>query len=127
MSEEKTDRVGLLLLKGGLTAAFLWFGLTKLFGSPSAVALYEALGFGQWPRYVTGTCETVGAIGLWLPGVQGIAALLLTVTMAVGLGAMLFIIGGAWWHLALLLVLSAIVTFKYRAQFLSSKEQTPPA
>lgn len=101
------------LLRGGLTLAFLWYGLTKLLGTPDAIALYEALGFGHIPRFITGSIETFGAVALWIPGLQGLSALALTVTMAVGLSAMLFIIGGPWWHLALLLVLSAIVAFAF--------------
>ncbi len=40
---------------------------------------FEALGFGQWFRYVTGLIEVGGAIALWLPGVLPLlAALALT-------------------------------------------------
>lgn len=106
----------LTLLRAGLTLAFLYFGLTKLLGSPSAVALYETLGLGQWIRYVTGSVETLGALALWIPGAQGLAALALTFTMVLGLSAMLIIIGGAWGHLALLLILSALATYAYRRQ-----------
>ena len=40
--------------------------------------------------------------------------IVLTVTMIIGLMAMLIFIGGAWWHLALLLILSAIVAWTWR-------------
>ena len=106
----------LTVLRAGLTLAFLYFGLTKLLGAPSAVALYEALGMGQWIRYVTGSVETVGAIALWIPGIQGLAALALTATMILGLAAMLIFIGGVWVHLAVLLVLSALAAYAYKDQ-----------
>ncbi|MXQ06629.1 DoxX family membrane protein [Alphaproteobacteria bacterium GH1-50] len=106
----------LTLLRAGLTLAFLYFGLTKLLGTPSAVALYEALGMGQWIRYVTGSVETLGAVALWVPGAQALAALALTLTMVLAIFAMLVFIGGAWWHLALLLVLSALAAYAYRGQ-----------
>ncbi len=105
-------------LRAGLTLAFLWFGLTKLLGTPSAVALYDALGYGQGMRYVTGSAETLGAVLLWVPGLQGIAALILTGTMIVGLSAKLVIVGGAVWHLVLLLIGSALAAFLYRSQIM---------
>jgi uncharacterized membrane protein len=104
------------LLKGALSVAFLYYGVTKLTGTAGTVALYEAIGFGQFPRYVTGSVETLGAIGLWIPGLQAIAALVLTLTMIVGLTTMVMIVGGFWGHLALLLVLTALLTYGLRHQ-----------
>lgn len=113
---QKTSPRPLTLLRGALSVAFLYYGLTKLTGTAGTVALYDAIGFGQFPRYVTGSIETLGAIGLWIPGLQAVAALVLTITMIVGLTTMLTIVGGFWGHLALLLVLTAILTFALRHQ-----------
>lgn len=106
----------LTMLRGALSVAFLYYGLTKLTGTAGTVELYQAIGFGQVPRYITGSVETLGAIGLWVPGFQALAALALTVTMVIGLTTMLVIVGGFWGHLALLLVLSAILTYGLRGQ-----------
>ncbi len=92
------------ILRAGLLLAFLYFGLEKLLGLPGAVALYDALGFGQWPRYVTGTVETVSAIALLTPFAP-YACLALAATMVVGFTAKVLLVGPPIWHLAGLFVL----------------------
>ncbi|GFE65213.1 DoxX family protein [Litoreibacter roseus] len=104
------------LLRMILSAAFLYFGLEKLLGAPSAVALYETLGFGQWPRFVTGTVETASAIGLWLPHLQAISALALTATMIIGLSALILFAGPPYWHMIALGTGAALTAFAYRHQ-----------
>ncbi len=89
------------ILRAGLLLAFLYFGLEKLLGLPGAVALYDALGFGQWPRYLTGTVETVSALALLTPFAP-YACLALAATMAVGFTAKLLLVGPPVWHLVLL-------------------------
>ena len=106
-------------LRALLTALFLWFGLTKLSGAESAVALYEALGFGQGVRYVTGSVETAGALLLWVPGLGGPAAAALAVTMVIGFTAKTVFVGGATWHLAALFVLAAGAAWRWRAETLA--------
>lgn len=114
--KEKASQL-LTYLRGALSVAFLYYGLTKLTGTAGTIALYDAIGFGQFPRYVTGSVETFGAIGLWVPGLQAVSALALTITMVIGLTTMLTLVGGPWGHLALLLVLSALLTYGLRRQF----------
>ncbi len=98
------------VLRAGLVLAFLYFGLEKLFGLPGAVRLYDALGFGQWPRYITGSVETAGAIGLltrWAP----IACLALIATMIVGFTAKSLLVGPPVWHLIALAIGAAALLF----------------
>jgi uncharacterized membrane protein YphA (DoxX/SURF4 family) len=70
--------IGLRLL---LTLAFVGAGLAKLAGAEMMIATYDAIGVGQWFRYVTGIIEVGGAILLWLPRRQVLAAALLGGTM----------------------------------------------
>ncbi len=42
-------------------------GFTKLAGNEQMVALFEAIGVGQWFRYLTGSLEVAGAILLVIP------------------------------------------------------------
>ena len=93
------------VLRAGLTLAFLWFGLEKLLGLPAAVELYAELGFGQWPRYVTGTVETLAAIALWTPAAP-LVALALMVTMVVGFSAKVLFVGPPVLHLLALFLLT---------------------
>ena len=37
-------------------------GFFKLSGDPRMVGLFDAIGVGQWFRYVTGSLEVLGAI-----------------------------------------------------------------
>lgn len=106
----------ILILRAALAFTFLYFGLRKLTSGAADVAIYDAIGFGQWPRYVTGTVEVLGAIGLWVPGLQGFAVLLLMATVMVGTLALLFFTTLPFWHLIGLTVACAIVAYAYAAQ-----------
>jgi hypothetical protein len=64
--------VALWLTQIALAAMFLFVGGLKLTGAPDLVALFDAIGLGQWLRYVTGSIEVVSAVaprtvlgGLW--------------------------------------------------------------
>jgi uncharacterized membrane protein YphA (DoxX/SURF4 family) len=58
------------------------FGLPKLTGSPAAVQEFGLIGAGQWLRYLVGTAEVAGAIGLLTPWLAGPAAAGLAANMA---------------------------------------------
>ena len=71
----------LLAAKILLTLAFLGAGFAKLSGQEMMVATFDAVGLGQWFRYVTGAIEVGGAVALWVKGYTGWAAALLGATM----------------------------------------------
>lgn len=68
-------------LQGLLSAAFLYFGISKLVGDESSRASYEEIGAGQWLRYFTGTTETLGGIALLVLPLAGLAAAALAAQM----------------------------------------------
>lgn len=103
-------------LLAALTLAFLYFGLRKLGSFPTDVAIYEAIGMGQFPRYITGSVEVFGAGLLWVRGWQGPAGLLLLATMIVGLSALLIWVGPPYWHMLMLMVGTGTVAWVYRDQ-----------
>ncbi|MGI9366222.1 MAG: DoxX family protein, partial [Rhizobiaceae bacterium] len=74
-------KYGLLVVKTLLTLAFLAAGLAKLAGAEMMVQTFEAVGIGQWFRYVTGLIEVGSAILLWIPGRQFVGSVLLVCTM----------------------------------------------
>jgi len=76
--------IALWFLQVLLAAAFLMAGAVKLAGIEMMVKQFEAIGLGQWFRYVTGGLEIVAAILLLLPRQAGYGALLL---MPIMLGA----------------------------------------
>lgn len=58
-----------------LAAAFVMAAVPKLTGAPVMVDMFDAIGAGQWLRYVVGALELAGAIGLLVPRLCGLAAL----------------------------------------------------
>jgi uncharacterized membrane protein YphA (DoxX/SURF4 family) len=66
----------------GLAAFFIFLAaLPKLTGSHSAVQEFGLIGAGQWLRYLVGTAELAGAIGLLTPWLAGPAAVGLAADM----------------------------------------------
>lgn len=94
-------------------------GGSKLSGSEQMVQLFQAIGLGQWFRYLTGFMEVGGAVLLLIPGLSGLGAALLTGVMAGAVGTHLFLIGGNPTLPIVLLVLNAFVAWSRRSVLLS--------
>ncbi|MCE3553076.1 DoxX family protein [Pseudonocardia sp. RS11V-5] len=62
-------------------------GAPKLFGEATAVQTFDAIGAGDWFRYVIGALEVAGGIGLMIPILAGLAAACFVALM---IGAALF-------------------------------------
>ena len=69
--------IALWALQVLLAAAFLMAGASKLAGAEMMVGQFEAIGLGQWFRYLTGGLEIAAAILLLYPRLSGYGALLL--------------------------------------------------
>lgn len=78
-----------------LALAFAAAGGAKLAGVPQMVQVFDAIGFGQWFRYVTGVVEVAGALLLLLPATGFWGGLLLAVTMVFGVLTHLVLIEGS--------------------------------
>jgi len=76
-----------------LTAAFVMAGGAKLAGAEMMVQTFDAVGVGQWFRYVTGLIEVAGAVLLWIPAARLLGAVMLAVTMVGAVLAHLVILG----------------------------------
>jgi putative oxidoreductase len=76
-------------------AMFLLAGGLKLAGVPMEVQLFDAIGVGQWFRYLTGMLEIGGAVGLFVPAAAPFAALILATVMIGAIVTHLFIVGGS--------------------------------
>jgi len=113
-STGKIMNVGLWILQIGAAGMFLTVGFLKLSGDPQMVALFQAIGLGQWFRYVTGSLEVLGAVLLLIPRLTGLGALLL---VGVTLGAVtthLFVIGGNPLPAIILLIVTGIIAWGRR-------------
>ena len=100
--------IALWVVQVGLVAMFLMAGGSKLTAAPTMVALFDAIGWGQWFRYVTGAIETSTAVALLIPSAAVYGALLLIPTMIGAIATNLFLGQSVIPPLVLLLVASAV-------------------
>ena len=77
----RASHIALWLTQAVLALMFLMAGGSKLAGAPAMVSLFDAIGVGQWLRYVTGAIEVTSAIALLVPSAAILGALLLIPTM----------------------------------------------
>lgn len=65
-----------------LAAFFAFAAVPKLAGAHTTVQMFGRIGAGQWLRYLVGSAELAGAIGLLIPWLAGLAAAGLAADMA---------------------------------------------
>lgn len=99
-----------------LAAMFLMAGGSKLAGAPAMVGLFDAIGAGQWFRYVTGAMEITAGIALLVPAVAVLGALLLIPTMLGAIIANVFVVHASPVVPLLLLLGAAAVAWNRRHQ-----------
>ena len=109
----------LWLTQIALAGMFLFVGGLKLTGAPDMVGLFDAIGIGQWFRYVTGSIEVVSAVALLVPAWAAFGALLLVPTMAGAVVTHLFIVGGSAVPATVLLTGSLAIAWARRDQLAS--------
>ena len=113
-STRKIMNVGLWILQIGAAGMFLMAGFSKLSGDPQMVEMFDAIGFGQWFRYVTGSVEVLGAVLLLIPRLSGLGALLLVGTMLGAVATHLFVIGGSPLPAIILLIVTGLIAWGRR-------------
>lgn len=105
---------GVQILVGGL---FLMAGAFKLAGAPPMVAEFEAIGLGQWLRYLTGFLEVAGAALLWTPRYSALGGAALAIVMVGAVLTHLLILGGSPVPAAVLGMLSFFIAWERREQY----------
>src|SRR5712664_2016817 len=113
-STGKIANVVLWVLQIAAAGMFLMVGFLKLSGDAQLVGLFEAIGLGQWFRYLTGTLEVAGAILLLIPLTSGLAALMLAGVMVGAVVTHVFIVGGSPLGAIILLVITGVVAWGRR-------------
>jgi putative oxidoreductase len=106
--------IALWAVQIALAGMFLLAGGSKLLGAAPMVALFNAIGIGQWFRYVTGLIEVGSAVALLVPAFAVFGALALVPTMIGAILTQLFIVGDSPVPPAILLVGVAVVTWAHR-------------
>ena len=113
-STGKLINVGLWILQIAAAGMFLMVGFLKLSGDPQLVGLFEAIGLGQWFRYLTGTLEVAGAFLLLIPRTSGLGALMLAGVMVGAVVTNVFIVGGSPLMAIILLVVTSVIAWGRR-------------
>ena len=113
-STGKIINVGLWILQIGAAGMFLMVGFLKLSGDPQLVGLFDAIGLGQWFRYLTGTLEVAGSFLLLIPRTSGLGALMLAGVMVGAVVAHVFVVGGSPLQAIILLIVTGVVAWGRR-------------
>ena len=113
-STGKIMNVGSWILEIGAAGMFLMVGFFKLTGDPQMVGLFDAIGLGQWFRYVTGSLEVLGALLLLIPRLSGLGALMLFGVMIGAVVTHVFIVGGSPLMAIILLIVTGVVAWGRR-------------
>ena len=95
-----------------LALAFGAAGVAKLAGAQQMVQVFDAVGFGQWFRIVTGVVELAGAVLLLVPATGFFGGVLLLATMVGAVATHLVLIGGSPLPALVLGALAAFVTWQ---------------
>ena len=112
----KTSNIALWTLQALVALTFVAAGSGKLLGSADMIALFDAVGIGQWFRYVTGLLEVVGGVLLVVPGKTAFGAVLLACVMAGAVVAHLTVLHTAATVPLVLFALTALIAWGRRSQ-----------
>jgi putative oxidoreductase len=109
---------GLWLLQIAAAAMFVMAGWSKLVGAPEMIGLFDAVGIGQWFRYLTGLMEVGGAILLLVPALAGVGALIVGSVMVGAITTHLLVVGGSAAMPMVLLVAAVMIAYGRRERTL---------
>ena len=118
----RSGRIVLWVVQIALAGMFVLAGSSKLLGAPAMVGLFDAIGIGQWFRYLTGLIEVGSALALLVPSIAVFGALALVATMVGAIVTHLFIVGGSPAMPAILLLGSTAVAWTRRHQVLGDRQ-----
>ncbi len=112
----KASNIALWTLQVLVALAFVAAGSGKLLGGADMIALFDAVGLGQWFRYVTGSLEVLGALLLIVPGQSAFGAVLLGCVMAGAVVTHFAVLHTAPTAPVVLLALTALIARGRRSQ-----------
>jgi uncharacterized membrane protein YphA (DoxX/SURF4 family) len=112
----KASNIALWTLQALVALTFVAAGSGTLLGSADMIALFDAVGIGQWFRYVTGLLEVVGGVLLVVPGRTAFGAVLLACVMAGAVVAHLTVLHTAATVPLVLFALTALIAWGRRSQ-----------
>jgi hypothetical protein len=77
--------------------ALLLIGATKLTGTANTVGYFEAIGWGQWFRYLTGCIDVVGVVLLFVPRYTFYGTIVLIISVGTATVLSLTVLRGTVW------------------------------
>ncbi|RPJ84028.1 MAG: DoxX family protein [Acidobacteria bacterium] len=116
-SAGRKRRVAIWVLRVFLGLAFSVIGVAKLTGTLNTVQTFEAFGWGQWFRYVSGLLDLTGALLVLVPRWTCYGALVLACT--VGLATALSVTRPDVWPALSLTLLAATLAWLTRPRRVS--------
>jgi putative oxidoreductase len=125
-TESRRQHIGLWVLQGLIAITFIAQGLSKIGGAERAVTMFDDIGAGSWFRYLIGTLELAGAIGVLIPALCGLAALGLVGLMIGAVGTELFVLHGNPAPPLVLLVLVAVLAWGRRHRTAALAQRVRP-
>jgi putative oxidoreductase len=125
-SGRRAATVALWALQIALAAVIGAAGASKLASASAMVQLFDAVGVGQWFRYVTGALEVTGAVLLLVPALAGLGAVLLGGVLTGAVVAHLTVLHTSPGAPLLLLVGLAVVAYARRAQIAAAWATVAP-
>lgn len=96
--------------------AFLMAAAMKLSGAAPAVAAFDAIGLGDWFRYLMAALEIAGAVALLIPVLSGLAGLAFVGLMVGAIATHLFVVGDGAAPLVVYLLLAAVIAWGRRSR-----------
>jgi uncharacterized membrane protein YphA (DoxX/SURF4 family) len=115
-ARSRARTVVLWILQGAAAGLFLLGGFSKLLGAAAMVQMFDAIGIGQWFRYLTGGIEVVSGLLLLVPSLAFFGAALLAATMVAAIITHVFVIGGSPVPAVVLLAVTTAVAWMRRPQ-----------
>jgi putative oxidoreductase len=112
--------VVLWLAQIAVASLVLLTGASKLVSTPAMIAEFDAIGTGQWFRYVVGSIEVASAVLLAMPSLAAFGALLLIPIMLGAIAVHLLVLGGSPGPAMAVLVLSSGIAWARRDWFVSA-------
>lgn len=106
--------VGLWVLQGVTAIAILGAGVATVTGAAQPVQIFDAIGFGDWFRHLTGVLQVVGAVCLLIPRLAGLAGVAFVGMWVGAVATHLFAIGGSPAPAAVFLVLTVVIAWGRR-------------
>jgi putative oxidoreductase len=84
MTSGKTGKVITWVLRVLIGLIFTGIGIEKLTGTMGTIPFFDAIGWGQWFRYVSGAFDLAGGLLTFFPQWTPLGALIITCTVGLG-------------------------------------------